>query len=200
MLLIGLTGQSGAGKSTVASLFAKHGLPVIDADAVYHALLTPPSPCLCELVAHFGKQILTPEGLLNRKMLGNIVFADDAAREDLNRITHRHIMTKIREIIANHRKKDIPAAVLDAPQLFEAEADCDCNIIVSVLADRDLLVERLMRRDGITPEIAERRLSAQKSPEFFRTHSDYIILNNNSPEALAEQVEKILSDCGVIKK
>lgn len=200
MLVIGLTGQSGAGKGTVAALFARYGLPVIDADQVYHDLLLPPSPCLAELVGRFGSRIVTEQGTLNRRALADIVFSDPVSLADLNHISHRHVMREIRRQLEQFRREDVRAAILDAPQLFEAEANRDCNIIVSVLADRAIRLERIVHRDGIEPDRALRRMEAQKSDAFFRAHSDYVIENNGNPDLLLPAVERILLDVGVLEK
>ena len=198
MLVIGLTGPSGAGKGAVGGLFQERGIPVIDADAVYHELLVPPSPCLDALKARFGEGILLPDGGLHRKKLGEIVFSAPEALKDLNAIAHGFVMAEIRRQLGELRKQNIPAAVMDAPQLFEANAEGDCNLIVSVLADKRIRLERIMARDGIDTEAALRRMAAQRNDEFFRTHSDYIIENNGNPDLLKPQVERILLETGVI--
>ena len=198
MLVIGLTGPSGAGKSTVSALFASFGLPVLDADTIYHALLIPPSDCLGELTAHFGKGILLPDGTLNRRALGRLVFENSEELAALNAIAHRYVMRDIRRRLRDLRDTGTPAAVLDAPQLFEGGADRDCNIIVSVLADTDIRMRRILARDGISPEDAMQRIRAQKPPTFFRSHSDYVIENNGTPETLIPQVRAILTETGVI--
>lgn len=198
MLVIGLTGPSGAGKSAVANLFSSFGLPVIDADRVYHDLLEPPSECLNELVFFFGPSILAIGGRLDRKALGEIVFNDPHALEQLNTITHCYVMKEIRRRMERFRREDQRAAVLDAPQLFEAGAERDCNVIVSVLADKNIRLDRIMARDGISEEAANKRISVQKSDAFFRTHSDYIIENNGNPEAMIPAVRRILTETGVL--
>lgn len=180
MLVIGLTGPSGAGKSAVSELFEKFGLPVISADEVYHRMLVPPSPCLNSLTERFGRDILKSDGTLDRPMLGTIVFSDPAALEDLNRISHRFIMEEIKHQLDQLRRKNTRAAILDAPQLFEAGANRLCSAVVSVLADKSLRLERILQRDHIDAERALRRFQAQKSDEYFRAHSDYIIENNSS--------------------
>ena len=200
MLVIGLTGPTGAGKGEVASIFARHGIPVINADCVYHELITPPSSCLQELADVFGKGILLPDGSLDRRTLGGIVFNDPAARERLNTITHRYVMEEVKTRMERFRREGVPVAVFDAPQLFEAGAHKACGAVVSVLADRQLRLERIMARDNITAEAAMRRILAQKSDEFFKTHSDYIIENNGAAEALAPKVHHILEKLGVISK
>lgn len=198
MLVIGLTGPTGAGKGCVADLFAAFGLPVLNADRIYHTLLIPPSPCLDELADHFGKEVLTEAGTLNRQALAAIVFSNAEELTTLNTITHHYVMAEIRKRLEQLRKDEAIAAVIDAPQLFEAGADRDCNVIVSVLADPALRIDRIMRRDAIDADTAIKRISAQKSDAFFRAHSDYVIENNESPERLLEPVRRILSEMGVL--
>ena len=200
MLVIGLTGPTGAGKGTVASIFARYGIPVINADRVYHSLITPPSSCLQELMEEFGKQILLADGSLDRRALGGIVFNDPAAREQLNAITHRYVMEEVKGQMERLRREGVPVAVFDAPQLFEAGAHKACGAVISVLAERGLRLERIMERDGITAEAAMRRILAQKSDEFFKAHSDYIIENNGSQESLTPQVHRILKELGVFSR
>ena len=200
MLVIGLTGPTGAGKGAVASIFARYGIPVINADRVYHELIAPPSSCLQELAEVFGKQILLADGSLDRRALGGIVFSDPAAREKLNSITHRYVMEEVQGQMERFRREGVRVAVFDAPQLFEAGAHRACGAVISVLADRGLRLERIIARDGLTAEAAMRRILAQKSDEFFKTHSDYIVENNGSLESLAPQVHRILLALGVISQ
>ncbi len=198
MLVIGLTGPTGAGKGEVAAIFERYGIPVINADHVYHELITPPSSCLQELAEAFGKEIILPNGSLDRRALGYIVFNDPAARERLNTITHRYVMEEVKTRMERFRRDGVPVAVFDAPQLFEAGAHKACGAVISILADRQIRLERIMARDGITAEAAMRRILAQKSDEFFKTHSDYIIENNGSADLLTPMVHRILTELGVI--
>ena len=200
MLVIGLTGPTGAGKGAVAAIFEGYGIPVINADRVYHELITPPSSCLQELVEAFGKEILLPDGSLNRRTLASMVFSDPSAQELLNTITHRYVMEEIKTRMERLRREGVPVAALDAPQLFEAGAHKACGAVISVLADRQTRLERIMHRDNITADAAMRRILAQKSDEFFKTHSDYIIENSGNIELLAPQVHRILAELGVISQ
>lgn len=200
MLVIGLTGPSGAGKSTVAEQFASFGIPVLDADAIYRELLIPPSACLSELVAHFGKRILLPNGTLDRRTLGGIVFENPDELENLNTIAHHHVLTETRKRLRKLQDAGVPAAIFDAPQLFESGANRDCNIIVSVLASEELRLHRILLRDRISEQAALQRIHAQKSEAFFRAHSDYIIENERNPEATLPQVRTILAETGVIPR
>lgn len=199
MLVIGLTGPSGAGKGEVGRIFSAYGLPVINADEVYHKLLLPPSSCLKELTAEFGGEILTPTGELDRRKLSETVFANPTALQKLNSIAHRYVMEEIHRQLEQLRRAGTRAAVLDAPQLFEAGADKDCGTVISVLAEKRLRIERIIARDGIDAERAVRRINAQKSDDYFRAHSDYVIENNGSADRLLPRVQKILFELGVIE-
>ena len=200
MLVIGLTGPTGAGKGKVSAIFENYGIPVINADCVYHELITPPSSCLQELCDTFGKEILLADGSLNRRALAAIVFFDPDARERLNAITHRYVMEEVKTRMERFRRDGVSVAVFDAPQLFEAGAHKACGAVISVLADRGIRLERIMARDGITTEAAMRRILAQKSDEFFKAHSDYIIENNGNVESLTPQIHRILVELGVISQ
>ena len=194
MIVIGLTGPSGSGKSTVSALFSARGIPVIDADAVYRELLIPPSDCLDELVRVFGNEILCPNGTLNRRALGKLVFSDREALARLNTVAHRHIMAEIHRRIAAFRESGARAVLLDAPQLFEADAARDCDAVVSVLADEATRLSRIMRRDGITERDARLRMNVQYSDAFFRERSDYVLENNGDTTALVSAVDTILRE------
>ena len=197
MKIVGLCGGSGSGKGEVARVFRECGIPVIDADEVYHDLLLPPSPCLAELVERFGNEILLPDGTLNRKALGGIVFSDAGALADLNQISHRYVMVKTEDELARLQKQGFSAAVFDAPQLFEAGAEARCRAVVSVLAPLDTRLARIMKRDGIDADAARKRIGAQKEDSFFRAHSDYVIENDGSIENLRPAVQRILKELGV---
>ena len=197
MVVIGLTGPSGAGKSAVCALFAKRGIPSLDADAIYRELLVPPSECLNELVKIFGDGILCPDGTLDRRALGAIVFSDREALARLDAAAHRYIMAEIRRRLEKLREAGVPAVVLDAPQLFEADAARDCDAVISVLADEALRISRIMKRDGISEADAIRRIRSQYSDAFFRKRSDYILENNGAPEDLNPQIDAILRSLNV---
>ena len=195
MLTIGLTGPSGAGKGTVASLFAAHGVPSIDTDKVYHDLLIPPSACLDELSARFGTGILTPDGMLNRGALAAIVFAEGHGTDlaDLNTITHRHILAKTREMLAAYAAQGVPAVLVDAPQLFESGFDAECGFILSVLAPYELRLSRIMARDGLDETRAKARLDASHTDDFFRERSDAVMINDGALDAMEAEVRRLLT-------
>ncbi len=199
MLIIGLTGPSGAGKGLVASLFARYGVPSIDTDAVYHELLIPPSVCLDELVAHFGRGILTGSGVLDRRALAAQVFApgQEAELEALNRITHKHVLHEVRRRCRALELLGKPAVLVDAPQLFESGFDTECDKVLSVLASRELRIARIRARDGLDEERATARIDAQRSDEEFRSRSDAVILNEGTPEEPDADVQRLLTEWGV---
>ena len=178
MQVMGLTGSSGAGKSAAAEIFSLYGIPVLDADLIYHEILKTDGACTQELAAAFGDAILGADGLVSRMALADTVFGKPntaALLHTLNTITHKYVMSEIRKRLQALRNGGAPAAVIDAPLLFEANAHLECDFVIGVVADRELRAERIMARDGISKEHAEKRLQAQKSDEFFRTHSNYVL-------------------------
>lgn len=203
MLTIGLTGPSGAGKGVVASLFARYGIPSIDTDAVYRELLIPPSKLLDQLTGHFGTEILSPDGTLNRKALAAFVFTTDHSHaclyrqnlEWLNHITHRAILEEVRIRLAHMKEEGYHAVLVDAPQLFESGFDKECDRILVVHATYPTIMSRIMERDGLTEEQAKARLLNQMSPCEYRKRGDDIISNNTdmSLEGLDAQVKEILA-------
>ncbi len=200
MKVIGLTGGSGAGKSAVSAIFHQLGIPVIDADAVYHEILSAGGACTEELAAAFGTQILDKSGLVSRRALADAVFGKpntDALLHTLNKITHKYVMSEIKKMLAMLKNSGALAAVIDAPLLFEANAHLECDLTVGVLAARELRLQRIMARDGISAEHAEKRLQAQKPDAFYRDRCDRILENNNDLAALRRAVAALLVELGV---
>ena len=172
-VIIGLTGQSGAGKSTVSHLFERDGFFVINADRISRQITSIPETV--ELLKNnFGKEIVATDGTLNRRVLANIVFSNKKKLQLLNSLLFPIVTKRIKDIIA---ETDNQYIVLDAPQLFESGADKMCNKIVSVIAPRELLIERAMERDELSYEEAENRLNSQYPEQFFIDNSDFIINN-----------------------
>ena len=198
--VIGLTGRSGAGKSAAAAIFQKQGIPVIDADAVYHGILSAKNACTEELVSTFGREILGGDGLVDRKKLGNAVFGREntpALLHSLNTITHKYIMAEIRALVQAYREKAVRAVLLDAPQLFEANADRDCDLVLGIVAPDEICISRIMARDGIERTAAERRLAAQHSVEYFRERCTAVIENTKGLPALETEICRFLENYGV---
>ncbi|MBQ2093762.1 MAG: dephospho-CoA kinase [Ruminococcus sp.] len=185
--LIGLTGQSGAGKSTVAEVFAKLGAYVINADKIVAELYNAGSPCLKAVAAEFGQDILNPDGTLDRRKLAQRAFASRERTDALNRLVHPFVTARLFELLRGAEG----IVVFDAPQLFEADADVICDAVVAVTADKDIRVNRIIKRDSLSEEQAMLRVNAQHGEEYFRARADYIIENNFDEESLRTQAEKV---------
>ena len=190
-LIVGLTGQTGAGKSTVAEVFGKQGFAQIDADLISREVVEPGKPCLEELFDFFGDSIRNPDNTLNRKALAAIAFNDAKKLESLNSICHPFITEKIFERINRYRQEGEQFILLDAPTLFESRASDFCDLIISVIADPSVRCKRIMKRDGLTEEEAHRRMNAQLPEEFFIKQSDHVIRNNEDLDKLCALSEEV---------
>ena len=196
MKVIGLTGPTGAGKSTLCAKFEELGIPCINTDDIYHVLTSSSSPCLDELKLKFGNEIINNDGSLDRKLLAKIVFEDensDANLDALNHITHKHVFQKTNELLTQYMNNGKKAAVIDAPVLFSSKMFVNaCDFIISVLCDKELRIKRIMARDNITHEKALARINAQPDDSFFIENSDYYIYNSEAEEYMRNQLESIL--------
>jgi dephospho-CoA kinase len=185
--IIGLTGQSGAGKSNVSRVFKKHGFFVIDADTVARGVTAKPET-IKMLAENFGKEILNGDEL-NRKALASIVFSDKRQLERLNELLFPIICKEIVEMIEACRK---PYVLLDAPQLFESGLNKICDKIIAAISPREILIWRITSRDKISQEDAEKRLNSQLSQEFFVENADYVIDTCNQDDSAENQAERIV--------
>lgn len=193
MKTIGLCGGSGSGKGTVAACFASHGMPSIDADAVYHDITSHDSPCLRAIAARFGSEVIR-DGGLDRVALRNIVFSGDDAQaknRELCSITHRYVLDVIRERIGEYARSGTAAVLVDAPMLFESGFNAECDLVIGVVSDENLRIARIMLRDGLRFDEAQRRIRAQLSDASLRHRCDIIIENNADIEALSRRVNEV---------
>ena len=197
MKILGITGQSGAGKGLACRIFARYGIPSIDTDGIYHELLLQKGAMTDELVRAFGQEILNKTGTVERVRLAQAVLghADtDARLHTLNTITHKYIMAKAHELVQSYKDTGARAVLLDAPQLFEAGIEHECDLVLGVLANRETRVARICARDGIDRTAAVRRINAQKNDAFFRAHC-HCILENDADEAhLESQIRTFLKN------
>lgn len=184
MVVIGITGPTGAGKTTVLNVLKELGGAVADCDAVYHRLLRTSEPMRSELKKRFGEEIFDENGGLRRKELGAIVFEDQTALADLNAITHRHIVTELRRQIAQAQAEGRPAIALDAIALLESGAGELCGVTVAVTAPEDMRMRRIMAREGIPEEYARARINAQKPSAWFEERCAYTLRNDGERDAL----------------
>ncbi len=187
--IIGLTGGSGAGKSTVSKLFCSLGAHTVDGDVVARRVVEKGKPALIEITEVFGTGVLQPDGSLNRAALAKIVFSDPADLHKLNRITHKYISEEIMHEIERFEKT---VFVIDAAALFESGLDAICDVTVCVTADEEIRLGRIMARDGLTKERAKARIQAQKSEAFYREKCDFEIRNNGDQAALSASVTEIM--------
>lgn len=197
MTIIGITGGSGAGKTTVLTVLEELGACIIDCDAVYHRLLAEDRQMGEELRARFGPEVFAGGGALDRKALGRVVFGDPQALLDLNAITHRHVVSETERLLTQARAEGRPAAAVDAIALIECGLAAKCDAVVAVTAPAQARVKRLMAREGIPEDYARARIAAQKSDDYFQTHCDYVLHNDGTPEDCRRQAralfEKILT-------
>ncbi|MDE5861188.1 MAG: dephospho-CoA kinase, partial [Ruminococcus sp.] len=139
----------------------------------------------------FGEEIIDDNGNLYRKKLAEIVFSDKKSLEKLDNITYPYIIKEISDNIDSLVSQDNKFILLDAPTLFESNADKFCDVIVSVLAQPEIRKKRIIARDNLTPEQAQNRMNSQHNDEFFIENSDYIINNNGSPDELGRKIIEI---------
>lgn len=184
VMVIGLAGQSGAGKSTVSCIFVEHGFQLIDADAISRLVVKRGSHCLADLRECFSDIILTPNGELDRKMMASIAFSDCRKKETMNTIMYPYIMGEILRMIHHFSQQNHKLILLDAPTLFESRADDFCDLIISVVAKEETRKQRIIQRDHISEQAAIQRMQAQLSEKFFREHSDIVLENNLGIEEL----------------
>ena len=187
--VLGLTGQSGAGKSTVAALFKKHGAHVCDCDEIYHGMLYKDSPMVKELEKHFPFAV--KDGELDRPSLAEAVFSDKEELALLNSVTHKVILEKVRKELYEAQNQGYKFAVVDASQLFESGYDCECTAVIGVCADEETRINRIMLRDGISRQKALSRISGQHNEDFFRVYCDTVIENNGDEKLLDSAVSNI---------
>ena len=159
MKRIGITGPTGAGKTTALGALTDLGAHIIDADAVYHRLLEESGPLRAALAERFDPSILTPEGRIDRKALGNVVFGDPEALDELNTITHRFIGEEIHRQLTQAERDGRPAAAIDAIALIESGLGEGCDAVVGILAPKEVRIRRIMAREGISEDYARRRVA-----------------------------------------
>ena len=177
MLTIGLTGKTGAGKSTVALYLREQGCYIIDGDIIARQITEKGSPVLTELQNAFGKDILDENGELIRKQLAERAFSSRECTDILNSITHPAIKKRCEDEIEKAKKEGYKVSVIDAAALLDSSCKDICHKIVVVTAPEEIRLERILRRDGITTEQAMTRIKAQKSDEYYFSNADIIIRN-----------------------
>ena len=176
MKIIGITGPTGAGKTTALLELEKLGAYVIDCDALYHELLESSENLRSDIERRFPQTV--KDGKLDRKKLGACVFGDKSAMEDLNMITNAYIKQEINRIIKKKTEEKVQIIAIDAIRLIESGLSSMCDMTVSIIAPYDIRAKRIMAREKISFDYAMLRIKAQPSDEFFEKNSDYILLND----------------------
>lgn len=192
MLLVGLTGGIGSGKSTVAARFREHELPVVDADAVAREIVEPGEAALADLAERFGDRILDADGALDRQALADVAFVDDEARAALDAIMHPRIAERIERRLAELRAAGEPIAVVDHPLLVETDTASGYDAVVVVLADEELRVSRLVEQRGLAAEDVRNRLKAQADDVARRAVADHVLVNDGELADLQAQVDRLV--------
>lgn len=189
VVVIGLTGGIGSGKSTVAAMLAERGAAVVDADDVAHEVIEPGAPAHRAVVERFGSAVVGCDGRVDRGALAGVVFADDAARADLEAIVHPAVSRAMGDRIAEAGKThEVVVAVV--PLLVEAGWDLG-DVVLVVDCPEDVALRRLVDQRGMDPADARRRLAAQASREQRLARADYVIHNDGTVDDLRHQVDAL---------
>lgn len=193
MLLVGLTGGIGSGKSTVAQRLAERGIPVIDADAIAREVVEPGEPALTEIAARFGDDVLREDGTLDRARLARTVFQDTNARTALDRITHPRIAARIAERVAALAAADDPppVVVVDHPLLVETDQAGRFDAVVVVEAPEELRVARLVKDRGMDEADVRARIRSQADDATRRKAATLVIENDGDLDALRARVDEV---------
>ncbi len=192
MLIIGITGGSGSGKSTVSNLFCSLGAHTIDADNVYHKLLNESEAMMRELKKRFPSAV-SEAGKLNRKALAEIVFSDKDALSDLNAIAHKFVIEETEREMSNLYEENAQYLCIDAIALFESNLHSICDVTIGVIAPRSTRISRITERDGIDSMSACARINAQPDDAFYMDRCDYIIINDGDLKATENEVNNIFN-------
>ena len=193
-MILGITGGTGCGKTTLLSAFEETGGLVLDCDAIYHQLLSTDASLLQAIENRFPGTV--ENGVLQRKKLGAIVFADEAALLDLNRITHGAVKAAVLGRLSAY----IGHTAIDAIALFEGGLAELCDVTVAVTAPEDDRVRRLMARDGISEDYARSRIAAQHDENWFRNHCDYVLENDGTMDDFRSKCLAFLQELGIMKE
>ena len=198
-MIIGITGSSGSGKSTLCEILENaYNVKVLNADKIARRLSRKGTSYLIDIIKVFGKDIVDEEGELKRSKLAQIIYSDAKKREELNTYTFKYVKEDIIKKIS--KIQEGTTIVIDAPLLFEAELDKMCDKVIGIIAPREMQIERIVARDDIDYEDAEKRLVAQANDEFFIKKCDYIIKNDNGFSKIEEQINDICNKIGIEKK
>ena len=201
MLIVGLTGGIGSGKSTVAGMFEDEGAHVIDFDHLARLVVEPDKAAWRDIIDYFGPEIMSSDRTLNRSALAEIVFSDNKSRKALEGFTHPRIFEERDALIKAIKRKDpFSIVIIDFPLLFELDLNKRFDKVILVYVPRAVQLGRLIKRDGIVKKGVEKRLDAQRPIEEKRSLSDYIIDNEGSLNDTRDQVRKVIHELRELAK
>ncbi|KAA8446575.1 dephospho-CoA kinase [Weissella paramesenteroides] len=194
MFKLGLTGGIATGKTTISNYLKTKGIPVLDADEYARKVVEPGTPGLTDIVNTFGKQVLQSDGSLNRKLLGQIIFNDMTARQKLNDITHPRIQQMMTDELQKLAKGKTPLVILDIPLLLENHNIAGADAIMVVTVPESIQLNRLMQRNNLTKEEAQRRIDAQMPLSEKEKLADFIVDNSGTIANTLTQVDKVIQN------
>ncbi|MCT0485767.1 dephospho-CoA kinase [Weissella paramesenteroides] len=194
MFKLGLTGGIATGKTTISNYLKTKGIPVLDADEYARKVVEPGTPGLTDIVNTFGKQVLQSDGSLNRKLLGQIIFNDMTARQKLNGITHPRIQQMMTDELQKLAKDKTPLVNLDIPLLLENHNIAGADAIMVVTVPESIQLNRLMQRNNLTKEEAQRRIDAQMPLSEKEKLADFIVDNSGTIANTLTQVDKVIQN------
>jgi len=193
MDIYGLTGGIGSGKSAAAAIFEDHGIPVVSADELSRIVVTPGSEGLAAVVAAFGEGVLTPDGELDRRKLGALVFKDPAQRARLEGILHPRIRDSFQDVLAALAATGQHLVVYEVPLLFENNLEKQMKAVILVSAPEEQRIARVMARDRLAAEDVRARMAAQMDDQSRRSRAQFVLENDGDLEHLRRQIEALLA-------
>ena len=196
-MIIGLTGGIATGKSTVTGMLRERGIPVIDADQIAREVVEPGKPAYEAIVRHFGREILQPDKTIDRKRLGEIVFSDESERQKLNAIVHPEVRRVMLMEAKAAEQNGAPVVFMDIPLLFESRLQHMVEKVAVVYAPPEMQLARMLERDELDEEQAQKRLRAQLPIDQKKQEADFLIDNSGTREETARQVDEMLAALGV---
>ena len=201
-MIIGITGSSGAGKSTICDILKdEYKVKIINADKIAKKLSRKGTNYIIDIIEKFGKDIVDEEGELRRKKLAEIIYTDSEKRKELNECTFKYIRKEIeRQIKKEKNSNNNNTVIIDAPLLFECELDKICDKVIGIISKKELQIERVVARDNIDYDQAEKRINAQATNEFYKDKCDDIIENNNDVFKLKRKIKEIANKFNIEKK
>ncbi len=190
--IVGITGPSGAGKSLLCKYIADAGIPCIDSDEIYHAMLVPPSRCIDAIAEVFGNGVIAKDGSLDRSALSACVFSSPEKLDMLNKTVLPLVIEEIKQIIDSFEQNSNTVVAVDAPTLIESGFYRECDIVITVTAPIEARIARIEERDDISVNRARQRVAAQRDDSFYTAVSHITLVNDADEKMFAEKAKEII--------